>query len=255
MALRRALVVTLALLATPVLAQPKTTVLEAPKAEAPKAVVNADDWPAGAPHSDYEFTAWCYGALKQHMELFTGVKPELDAISKRWKTEAEDTKSYADQQAAGREDIALFTRALQEAEKASPRPINVQGAAAIEQGRKVFAQFNTVEPTWRAYSWMNWELPERCEPTAKALENKSRLLGQALKANSPTPAKPAPSAIGDKTVSAEPAKAILPAPKIETQKLAVEDLIAANAKAPAKEAEKPAPKPPAADPPKLKYRN
>jgi hypothetical protein len=254
MALRRALVVTLALMATPVLAQPKTTVLEVPKAEAPKPEAKVDDWPAGAPRGDYEFTAWCFGALKQHMELFASVKPELDAISKRWKTEADDQKSYADQQAAGRDELALFTRALQEAEKASPRPINVQGAAAIDQGRKVFAQFNTVEPTWRAYSWMNWELPERCEPTARTLESKSKLLGQALKANSPTPPKPAPSAIGDKATSADPAKAILPAPRVEPQKLAVEDLIAA-AKTSAKEPEKPAPKPPAADPPKLKYRN
>lgn len=255
MALRPVLIVTLALMATSALAQPKTTVLEAPKAEAPKDDDRADPWPAGAPHGDYEFTAWCYGALKQHMELFTTVKPDLDAISKRWKTEAEDAKSYADQQAAGREDVALFTRALQEAEKASSRPINVQGAAAIDQGRKVFAQFNTVEPTWRAYSWMNWELPERCEPTAKALESKSKLLGQALKANSPTPAKPAPSAITDKAASAEPAKAIAAAPKVETQKLAVEDLIAAAGKTSAKEAEKPAPKTPPADPPKIKYRN
>ena len=255
MALRPALVVTLALMATSALAQPKTTVLEAPK-EAAKAEAKADaktdDWPAGAPHGDYEFTAWCYGALKEHMNLFAGVKPELDAISKRWKTEAEDEKSYSEQQTAGREDLALFARALQEAEKASPRPINVQGAAAIDQGRKVFAQFNTVEPTWRAYSWMNWELPERCEPTAKALEGKSKLLGQALKANSPTPAKPAPSAITDKAASAEPAKAVVPAAKVETQKLAVEDLIAAAGKTPAKQPEKAAPKAPPADPPKLK---
>jgi hypothetical protein len=170
--------VALAAAAGPALAQ------TAPSAKAP-AQPSAEAWPRGAPHQDYEFTAWCYGVLRQHMELYNQVKPELQAISKRWQTEEEDAKSYADQLAAGRMYLTQFSRALEAAEKASPRPINAQGAAAIEQGRKMWAQFNTVDKTMQAYSWMNWELPDKCIKVAGALENKSLLMAPALKANLP----------------------------------------------------------------------
>lgn len=180
MALARtlALMLTAATLATPALA-----------AEPPAPQAKADDWPTGAPRDDYQFTAWCYGVLARHMELYKEVKPDLDAISKRWNTEAEDKKSYAEQLAAGKDQLAKFQKALTAAEKASPRPINAAGAAAVEQGRRMWATFNTVEPNWRAYSWMNWELPEKCVTVSAALEEKAILMSPALKANAPAPAK------------------------------------------------------------------
>src|SRR4051812_6819505 len=174
MALARNLFLVLMAAATPALAQPKAPAAAAAAvttpatAPAPPAAPGKDDWPTGAPHTDYEFTAWCYGVLRQHMELYNQVKPELVAISKRWKTEEEDEKSYADQQAAGRMYLGQFSKAIEAAEKASPRPINTQGAAAIEQGRKMWSQFNTVDKQMQAYSWMNWELPEKCPKVAVA---------------------------------------------------------------------------------------
>src|SRR3954462_14492560 len=83
----------------------------------PKPVANAqpvapkpDEYPKGAPHEDYHFTAWCYGVLRQHMELYNQVRPELTAISKRWETVEEDEKSYADQIAAGKMYLAQFAK-------------------------------------------------------------------------------------------------------------------------------------------------
>lgn len=168
--------------------EPKPAAPAAPaaKAEDKPPVVQAakvDDWPVGAPRGDYEFTAWCYGVLKRHMELYDEVKPELDAISKRWNTVEEDNKSYGEQIAAGRGHLNAFAKAIETAEKASARPINSQGAAAAEQGRRMWNEFKTVEPVWQAYSWMNWALPERCVTTAAALEEKSLLMSPALKAN------------------------------------------------------------------------
>jgi hypothetical protein len=166
----------------------------------------AEDWPKGAPHADYEFTAWCYGVLRQHMTLYNQVKPELTAISKRWDTVEEDDKDYADQLAAGRMYLAQFSRALELAEKASPRPINAQGAAAVEAGRKMWQEFDTVDKTMQAYSWMNWELPEKCPKVATALENKALLMAPALRANlpaAPEPRKAAPEKPG--SISAKPA--------------------------------------------------
>jgi hypothetical protein len=146
------------------------------------------------------------------MELYNQVKPELLAISKRWKTEEEDEKSYGEQQAAGKMYLAQFSRALELAEKASPRPINTQGAAAIEQGRKMWNQFDTVEKNMQAYSWMNWELPEKCPKVAVALENKALLMAPALRANLSASGGPgAPKAAEvkkpepDKTAAAKPA--------------------------------------------------
>jgi hypothetical protein len=192
----------------PAAAKPATTPAAAP---APPVVSNAppvarvDDWPTGAPRTDYEFTAWCYGVLRTHMELYNQVKPELAAISKRWKTEEEDEKSYADQLAAGRMYLAEFAKAIELTEKASPRPINAQGAAAIESGRKMWAQFNTVDKTNQAYSWMNWELPEKCPKVAKTLADKSLLMTPALKANTPS------SAAAQAAAGAKPAEAPKPA--------------------------------------------
>ena len=167
----------------------------------------ADDWPKGAPHEDYQFTAWCYGVLRQHMELYNQVRPELTAISKRWETVEEDEKSYADQIAAGKMYLAQFAKALEVAEKASPRPINAQGAAAIEQGRRMWSEFNTVDKTMQAYSWMNWELPEKCPKVAVALENKALLMAPALRANLPSPAAkaPEPKKADSAAVAAKPA--------------------------------------------------
>src|SRR4051794_40927655 len=101
----------------------------APAATAPavKPVTNAepvapkaDDYPKGAPREDYQFTAWCYGVLRQHMELYNQVRPELTAISKRWETVEEDEKSYAEQIAAGKMYLAEFSKAIEMAERASP---------------------------------------------------------------------------------------------------------------------------------------
>ncbi|CAN5186283.1 hypothetical protein BH11PSE2_BH11PSE2_12210 [soil metagenome] len=188
MALARVLAASLLLLtaAAPALAQPA--------APAPaQAAARGDDYPKGAPRDDYQFTAWCYGALRQHMELYDLVKPELAAISKRLNTEKDDEKSYAAQQAAGRDSMAQMARAMRAAEQASVRPINTVGAQAITQGRAVFANFSTVDKSNQAYAWMTWELPERCEVVSTALENKSLLMGQALKANAK--ADPAPPAV------------------------------------------------------------
>lgn len=183
----------------------------AAKAEDKPPVVQAakvDDWPVGAPRGEYEFTAWCYGVLKRHMELYDEVRPELDAISKRWNTVEEDNKSYGEQLAAGRGHLNTFAKAIETAEKASARPINSQGAAAAEQGRRMWNEFKTVEPLWQAYSWMNWALPERCVTTAAALEEKSLLMSPALKANLKAEAPAAKPAAAkteavDKTTSEE----------------------------------------------------
>ena len=179
MALGRKIALSLMVLATPGLAM-----AQAPSpAPAVNPAATADDYPAGAPRDDYEFTAWCYGVLRRHMDLYEEVKPELDAISKRWKTEEEDRRSYAEQNAAGREALSSFQRAITMAERASPQPINVRGAAAIEQGRQMWNQLRTVDKTWQAYSWMNWELPEKCMKVSAALEDKALLMAPALKAN------------------------------------------------------------------------
>lgn len=200
MALARNLALSLMVLATPALAaEPAAT-----PAAAPAPTKSADDWPNGAPREDYPFTAWCYGVLKRHMELYNDVKPELEAISKRWKTEEEDRKEYAEQLAAGKVALSDFARAIEAAERASPRPINAQGAAAIEQGRRMWAEFATVDKTWQAYSWMNWELPEKCIKVSSALEKKSILMSPALR-SSAVKVEPSKPAEAKTEVAAKPA--------------------------------------------------
>ena len=71
----------------------------------------------------------------------------------------------------------------------------------------MWAEFNTVDKTMQAYSWMNWELPEKCPKVAEALENKALLMAPALRANLPTPAAkaPEPKKADSAAVAAKPA--------------------------------------------------
>ena len=130
---------------------------------APAAAAEADDLPAGAPRDDYEFVGWCAGALTGHMALYEQVQPTLKQISKRWNTEAADEVDYAAKQVAGRDLLQQFAEAMKAAERASNQAIAPRGARAIAQGRDKWAAIATVDENTRAYSWLNWGLPERCE--------------------------------------------------------------------------------------------
>jgi hypothetical protein len=151
-----------------------------------------DPVPAGAPSGDYEFVGWCAGALATHMQLYGQVKPELDAIAIRWDTVDEDAQAYAQQQLAGRQAMAEFERAMRAAEAASNSNIAPNGQVAIQSGSAMWSGIRQVSPRDQAYSWLNWELPPRCQAVATRLEQRSTLLGAAL--NNPTAAAPAPEA-------------------------------------------------------------
>ena len=161
-------------LASPVLAQ----------TAAPAATVAADDLPAGAPRDDYEFVGWCAGALTGHMALYEQVQPTLKQISKRWDTEAMDEKDYAAKQVVGRDLLEQFAEAMKAAERASTTALAPRGQRAIAMGRDKWAPIATVDENARAYSWLNWGLPERCERVAAQLKTRATLMGAFLRDNS-----------------------------------------------------------------------
>ncbi len=127
------------------------------------------------PADDYSLVAWCHGALSGHMELYGKVKDELNSVSPG--SDAGDEK----QMDAGREYLALYSRALKAAEAASPKNIHDLGVANDIQGKRIWAAASAAEPRTRMWSWLMWELPPRCEIAARRLEEKSKLFGQALK--------------------------------------------------------------------------
>jgi hypothetical protein len=159
--------------------------------------------PVGAPRDDYQLVAWCYGALRAYLDLHDQVMPEVTRIESSFRRPgaklADDLKVYADQQTQGREDLKKFQAALTAAEKASPRPINAEGAAAVVQGRAVWNAGPEVTKARLAQEWMSWTLPARCQTTARSLEARAKLMSPALKANveepapaADKPAEPAP---------------------------------------------------------------
>ena len=154
--------------------------------------------PAGAPTDDYGFVAWCYGALSGYVELHDQVMPEVTRIESEFRRPgsklADDLKVYADQQRQARADLKRFEAAMTAAEKASVRPINTAGAAALRRGRSVWNAGPEISKGRLAQEWMSWTLPARCETTAAALEKRSRLLGVSLKANAEAPAAAEPAA-------------------------------------------------------------
>ncbi len=156
--------------------------------------------PAGAPTDDYQFVAWCFGALSGYVDLHDQVMPEVTRIESTWRRPgsslADDLKVYEVQRKQARADLRRFKIALTAAEKASIRPINTAGAAALQRGRSIWNPGPEITKARLAQEWMSWTLPARCPATAAALEKRSRLLGASLQANAEeAPAAPASAAV------------------------------------------------------------
>lgn len=166
--------------------------------------------------NEYQLVAWCYGALSAHMALHDQAMPEVERIEKTFETHPGDANEeiafYGQQQKDGKEQLALFRRAMTAAEKASIRPIQQEGAAAIAQGEAVWAGSDTADKRRLAQEWMSWALPERCTPTATALEKKASVLGAALSYNADTEEAPKADAPAADEPEAKPAEET-PAPE------------------------------------------
>jgi hypothetical protein len=178
----------------------------APAAEAPAAPAEAappeESWPAGAPRDDYQLVAWCYGALRGYLDLHDQVMPEVTRIETTFRPPgrklSDDLQVYADMQKQGRSDLKRFQAAMTAAEKASLRPINTVGAAAVIKGRGMWNGGPNITKARLAQEWMSWTLPARCQTTADSLEARARLMGATFKVNTeeeaPPPAPPEPPA-------------------------------------------------------------
>lgn len=182
---------------------------DAPAAAPADASALADDmpWPAGAPRDDYGLVSWCHGALTGYLDLHDQVMPEVTRIETTFRSPnsslKDDLKVYADMQKQSRKDLALFARAMEAAERASLKPINTIGAAAVKKGMTTWAAAPNLPKARVAQEWMSWSLPVRCQPTAERLEKRAKLLGAAF--------DPAAEAI-----AADPSAQAAPAPEAPT---------------------------------------
>lgn len=148
-----------------------------------------------APTDDYGYVGWCAGAIASYVDLYDRAMPEVTRIERAWptpSTEENISKVYPEQREEAKRNLALFARAMQAAEQASPTPIQTQGEAAVRRGRAVWTGATSVPKAQLAQFWMSWSPPAKCEETAKALEARSRLFGQALSARGPVTAPPPP---------------------------------------------------------------
>lgn len=165
--------------------------------------------PVQPPADDYGYVGWCYGALAGYVDLYERAMPEVERIERAWPTPSTEENIkivYPGQRAEARETLPVLKRAMDAAEKASPTPIQNEGSAAIKKGRAIWTGATTVPPAQLAQFWMSWSPPAKCEETAKTLESRSNLLGQALTFNTPSAA-----ADGDRPEVAEaPAKMEIP---------------------------------------------
>ncbi|HRD29473.1 MAG TPA: hypothetical protein PLO65_14330, partial [Caulobacter sp.] len=142
--------------------------------------------PVSAPTDDYGYVGWCYGAISGYVDLYDRAMPEVTRIERAWPTPSTEDNIkvvYPGQRDEARRNLALFARAMEAAEKASPTPIQMQGAAAIKRGRAVWTGATSVPKAQLAQFWMSWSPPAKCEETAKTLETRSLLFGQALTYN------------------------------------------------------------------------
>jgi len=169
--------------------QPAPPEAPAPAADAATPVDPVDRIPNGAPKDDYQFVGWCYGALRGYLDLHDEVMPEVTRIESTFRRPGsnlqDDLKVYASMEKDGHAKLKMFQTALTAAERASPRPINVQGAAAVRQGQNIWRASGDVTKARKAQEWMSWVLPARCERIAGSLEARAKLSGAALRANAP----------------------------------------------------------------------
>ncbi|MDB5460014.1 MAG: hypothetical protein JWO72_1755 [Caulobacteraceae bacterium] len=176
----------------------------------PPAPASEEALPPGAPTDDYGLVNWCWGALQGHMALFRTVKPELDKLPD---TKPKETAVLDAQQIkAGQEYLALYKRATDAAERASPQVIAERGVQARRMGDSIWIPARQADARTQMWSYLGWELPGRCETAAERLYEKSLLSAQALgidilpnvsaagsrtvtpQLGSPTPAAPTPPA-------------------------------------------------------------
>lgn len=140
--------------------------------------------PVGAPSDDYGLVAWCYGALGGWLDLYDQVMPEVTRIERTWRRPgsslAEDLKVYDDMRQQGRRELKGYETAIEQAERASVRPISARGAEAIRQGRANWSAAAAMPPARVAQEWMSWSLPATCQTTARSLEERSRLMAATL---------------------------------------------------------------------------
>ena len=165
----------------PIVVTPSGAPPEGPiKETAPTREALEDAIPDGAPKDDYQFVAWCHGALAGQIELDPIVEKDMDSIEGK----AKAAKRRADDAEIAKEHkkyLALYEKALVAAEKASPTALHQQGVDAELQGYKIWGPTRNKEPVWRMVDWGNWEVPPRCEKAAQRLFDRASLLGVALK--------------------------------------------------------------------------
>jgi hypothetical protein len=168
-----------------------------PSAPATAAAPSSDGTPRGAPAQDYDFVAWCHGALAGHMALYEKVKPELVSIEQPGEV-ATDAKNDRLQMEAGRDYLALYTRALNGVDHGRPGALLERRKAAEAQGAAIWDTFKSQPVRQQMWAYVGWDLPGRCETAAKALLTpKGRLA--ALHSSAPDAAAPGaePGSIDD----------------------------------------------------------
>ncbi len=164
-----------------------------------------------APTDDYGYVGWCYGAISAYVDLYDRAMPEVIRIERAWPTPSTEENIavvYPEQREEAKRNLLLFARAMEAAEKASPAVIQPQGAAAIKRGRAVWTGATNVPKAQLAQFWMSWSPPAKCAETAKTLEARSLLFGQALTYN----AKGASAVVAPPPPEAAEAAAIEPQP-------------------------------------------
>ena len=176
-------------------------VMAAPPADGGSA---GEPLPPGAPTDSYELAAWCYGALDEYLVIYQKVIPDLKAIDREFGTDVKEAAPYHTDMAAAKVELKVIGDSVTDAEKASPTPIADRGVDAMNDGRHIWQVAEAKPRRELARAWMMWALPDACDGNARALAQRSVLMGATLRynqggdagggAHAPAPPQPAPDA-------------------------------------------------------------
>jgi hypothetical protein len=165
----------------------------------------AEYTPEGAPHDDYNFTAWCEGVLEGHMALAEHVKSvlPLDEV----------------QQKIGKAYLAGYEEALRIGRKGRSEA-ELDAAQAVRYAAR--ANWNTAMQAdlhLGADTYLAWQLPGRCEHAAKRIAKRDDIFKLA-------PSDADVEAMGHHASVIDDAPAPTAAPEVFTSEAAVAEVVA-----------------------------
>lgn len=138
---------------------------EPARAREPVPTAASEPLPAGAPADDFSFVAWCDGVLAGHMDLAERVRSVMP--------------TDPEQQKIGQAYLDAYEKALARSKEGATEAGRKRATEARAIGWNNWDKARAADLKLAAYTYLNWQLPGRCEHAAIRLSGDKSLFRMA----------------------------------------------------------------------------